>query len=58
MALQSLEFAPKKFARHTNGSPFSGMAVRKSEIAASGPLVPAFEGSRQRPEGSASNKVE
>ena len=26
------------------GSRFSGIAVRKSEIAASGPLVPAFEG--------------
>ena len=26
------------------GSRFPGIAVRKSEIAASGPLVPAFEG--------------
>jgi len=26
------------------GSRFSGIAVRKLEIAASGPLVPAFEG--------------
>jgi hypothetical protein len=33
------------------GSRFSGIAVRKSEIAASGPLVPAFEGPQRRPEG-------
>ncbi len=32
------------------GSRFSGIAVRKSEIAASGPLVPTFEGSQRRPE--------
>jgi len=32
------------------GSRVSGIAVRKSEIAASGTLVPAFEGPQQRPE--------
>ncbi len=33
------------------GSRFSGIVVRKSEIAASGPLVPAFEGPQRRAEG-------
>jgi len=32
------------------GSHFSGMAVRKSKIAASGSLMTAFEGSQRRPE--------
>ncbi len=32
------------------GSRFSGIAVRKSEIAASGPLVPAFDAPQRRPE--------
>ncbi len=30
------------------GSRFSGIAVRKSEIAASGPFVPAFESPQRR----------
>ncbi len=32
------------------GSRFSGIAVRKSEIAARGPLVPAFESPKRVPE--------
>ncbi len=32
------------------GSRFAGIAVRKSEIAAGGPIVPAFEGPQRRPE--------
>jgi hypothetical protein len=38
------------FFREMVGSRFSGIAVRKSEIAASGPLVLAFEGPQRRPE--------
>ncbi len=36
--------------RQMIGSRFSGIAVRKTEIAASGPLVPAFKGPQRRPE--------
>ncbi len=32
------------------GSRFSGIAARKSEIAASGPLVPAFKSPKQVPD--------